>query len=44
MPGPCAAGAPLPHDSNAFAVCDLDTGHDGPHADLYEGWEWSRDC
>ena len=22
------------------AMCSLDEGHDGPHVDLNEGWEW----
>jgi hypothetical protein len=24
------------------AVCDLAVGHEGPHVDTFEGWEWSR--
>jgi hypothetical protein len=26
--------------SDAEVVCDLPTGHDGPHVDTWEGWEW----
>lgn len=22
------------------AQCDLESGHDGPHIDMHEGWEW----
>lgn len=36
---PC--GAPGLADDRDV-VCDLGGGHDGPHADLYDGWEWAQ--
>lgn len=39
MTGACAEPGVM--DNGQDATCDLEPDHQGPHLDLFEGWEWS---